>query len=98
MFSSGQVIEILQRQKSRLHDFGVTEVGLFGSFADNTASEQSDIDVLIDFTENSETYSNLLAVCELLENSFRNKKVDVVTKKGLSPFLRDGILSSVRYV
>ncbi len=98
MLSSSRVIETLQHQKLRLRDFGVTELGLFGSFADDTASERSDIDVLIDFSATKETYSNFIAVCELLENSFKGTRVDVVTKKGLSPFLRDTILNSVRYV
>lgn len=81
-----------------MRDFGVSEIGLFGSFADGTASEQSDIDVLIDFSPQNETYQNFLDACELLEQSFNGKTVDVVTKNGLSPFFRDVILNSVRYV
>ncbi len=98
MLTSTQVIKELQRQKPLLHNLGVTEVGLFGSFAEGKASEQSDIDVLIDFAPQNETYQNFLDACELLENSFKGIKVDVVTKKGLSPFLQDIILNSVRYV
>ncbi len=98
MLSSAQVIRTLQQQKPLLTAYGVSELGLFGSFADDSASEKSDIDILIDFSANKETYQNFINACELLENSFKGIKVDVVTKKGLSPFLRNPILNSVRYI
>ncbi|MCF8460519.1 MAG: nucleotidyltransferase domain-containing protein [Flavobacteriales bacterium] len=98
MLSSAQVIKTLQQQKPLLTAYGVSELGLFGSFADGSASEKSDIDILIDFSANNETYQNFINACELLENSFKGIRVDVVTKKGLSPFLCNPILNSVRYV
>ena len=45
-----------------------------------------------------ETYSNFLLACEILEKLFDRLKVDIVTLKGLSPFIGQQILKEVEYV
>jgi len=92
------VISSLKQIKPQLHSFGVSNVGLFGSVVKSTANEQSDIDILLDFEPQKETYLNYLASCELLENLFGNERLDIVTKNGLSPHIGKYILSEVEYV
>lgn len=65
---------------------GVSQVGLFGSYARNAPSDKSDIDILVDFEPGMETFDNYMAVYDLLEQLFRDARVDVVTKNGLSPY------------
>jgi len=92
---------ILSTLKSKRADFsaiGIREVGLFGSYARNEQTEQSDIDILIDFDPEKETFDNYMAVYELLEKLFINIKVEVVTKNGLSPYIGPKILNEVQYV
>ncbi|MCF8256453.1 MAG: nucleotidyltransferase domain-containing protein [Flavobacteriales bacterium] len=98
MLRTEHIIRQLTDRKAQLREAGVTEVGLFGSSLKNERHEGSDVDVLIDFAETEETYGNFLKACEILEAAFKGVRVDIVTKKGLSPFLRNAILSSVRYV
>lgn len=36
-----------------------------------------------------------MAVCEMLENLFKRQKLDIVTVKGLSPYIGQQILNEV---
>jgi predicted nucleotidyltransferase len=36
--------------------------------------------------------------CQLLEDNFKHYKLDVVTRKGLSPYIGQAILREVEYV
>jgi len=98
MLRTEHIIKQLTECKALLREAGVTEVGLFGSSLKGMKQEGSDVDVLIDFADSEETYDNFLKACEILDAAFKGVRVDIVTKKGLSPFLRDAILNSVRYV
>ena len=93
------VIKKLQsvKQQLMLHH-GVVKLGVFGSTVRETAGRNSDVDILVDFEADRETYSNFISVCELLEKLFTHRKVDVVTFKGLSPFIGKSILNEVEYV
>ena len=56
------------------------------------------VDILLDFSTGQETYPNFLNACQILENGFKRYKLDVVTRKGLSPYIGQSILSEVEYV
>lgn len=93
------VIHKLSSLKDTLvKQYGITKMGLFGSTVRGENTENSDIDILIDFREGEATYHNFLGVCDLLENLFNKAKVDIVTLKGLSPFIGKNILKEVEYV
>lgn len=92
------VIKRLQSLKSQLRLVGVIRLGLFGSTVRGENTAKSDIDILLDFNAEQETYPNFLDACQILENSFRRNKLDVVTLKGLSPYIGQTILSEVEYV
>lgn len=93
------VIKRLNLLKQQLFQHcGVVTLGLFGSTVRGEATKHSDIDILIDFDTDKETFSNFMAVCDLLEESFGKHKIDVVTRKGLSPFMGKSILEEVEYV
>lgn len=92
------VLQILTELKTPLSQFGVTKLGLFGSTVRDENKPDSDIDVLIDFLPEQETFQNFMTVCEILEKSFNQDKLDIVTIKGLSPFVGQQILKEVEYV
>jgi predicted nucleotidyltransferase len=64
----------------------------------NEQTPSSDIDILIDFHPEKETFQNYMAVCDMLEDLFKRHKIDIVTVKGLSPYIGQQILSEVEYV
>lgn len=98
MNSKDCIISTLKGQKPELLKYGVRNIGLFGSYSRQEQSDTSDVDILVDFDPGHETFDNLMAIYDLLEKSFNNVKIDVVTKNGLSPHIGPKILSEVLYV
>ena len=92
------VLKRLQNLKGCLGEVGVTRLGLFGSTVRGENTNRSDIDILLDFGAGRETYMNFLAACRILEDNFKRNKVDVVTYKGLSPYIGETIMKEVVYV
>ncbi len=84
--------------KGALAEYGVSRVGLFGSSVRGEATGSSDIDILVDFDRDRETYRNFMAACDLLESGLQGQRVDVVTAGGLSPYIGPHILKEVVYV
>jgi predicted nucleotidyltransferase len=82
-----RALELLSEHRSVLSErFGVTQLALFGSTARNTATKDSDIDILVAFDgpANSKRY---FGVQFYLEDLF-GCNVDLVTEKALRPELR----------
>lgn len=98
MLTKEDILTILKTNKIKLANLGIRQVGLFGSYARNEQSGNSDIDLLVDFESDKENFDNLMAVYELFESLFKSKKVEVVTKNGLSPHIGPNILNEVQYV
>ena len=76
--------------------FGVSKIGLFGSFVDNRQTEKSDIDFLVEFEEGKKTFDNYMELKYFFEEIF-HRKIDLVTPKSIKPFLKDSILKTVQY-
>ena len=98
MLSKSAIQQMLRSSKPRLSQMGVSKIGLFGSAGRDEMTENSDIDILVDFESDKETYLNYIAACELLESIFEKEKVEIVSLKGLSPFIGPHILNEVEYV
>ncbi len=75
--------------------FFVKRIGYFGSFATGDQTENSDIDVLVEFSQ--PLGWEFFDLSDLLEKELE-RKIDLVSIKALKPQLRDDILSQVRYV
>ncbi|OYX27886.1 MAG: DNA polymerase subunit beta [Flavobacteriales bacterium 32-35-8] len=92
------ILKTLKSNKPKLTKLGIRHVGLFGSYIRNEQSSDSDIDLLIDFEPEKENFDNFMAVYDLFESMFKNEKIEVVTKNGLSPYIGPKILKEVQYV
>ncbi len=66
-------------------DFGISYLGLFGSQARGDAREDSDVDILVEFKE-TPGLIEFIRTKQRLEQIL-NKKVDLVTRRGLSKHL-----------
>ncbi len=97
MIQRAEILSKLKLSKSELIKFGVVRIGLFGSVIREESNRESDVDILIDFNADSETYENYINTCSFLENIFKGSKLDIVTTKGLSPFIGPYILKEVEY-
>ncbi|MFC1790620.1 nucleotidyltransferase family protein [Patescibacteria group bacterium] len=96
MMDKNQVIGKISAQKAFLADkYSVKEIGVFGSVARGEQKADSDIDVLVDFKKPIGLFDYVR-----LENylsGFLGAKVDLVTKTGLKPAIKDEILSQTIY-
>ena len=92
------VLNRLSALKMPLMTVGVSQLGLFGSTVRGENTRNSDIDILIDFNAGQETYLNFIGACNILQDAFGKIKLDIVTKKGLSPYIGETILKEVEYV
>lgn len=98
MTTKEYILTTIKTYKPQLSKFGIKEIGLFGSYLRDEQSEKSDIDILIDFEPDKENFDNYMAVYDLFEKLFRNEKIEIVTKNGLSPYIGPRILNEVMYV
>jgi len=98
MTTKENILKTLRAHKLEVSKFGVSDIGLFGSYLRNEQSVRSDIDLLIDFEPDKENFDNFMAVYDILENLFKNEKIEVVTKNGLSKHIGPNILNNVLYV
>jgi len=79
------VISILKKNKKIIEkEYSVEKIGVFGSHAKGVQTESSDIDILVEFKK--PTYDNFINLAFYLENLY-GKKIDLVTVKGLSPYI-----------
>ncbi|PZX59281.1 hypothetical protein LV84_01311 [Algoriphagus ratkowskyi] len=92
------ILEKLRLNKPLLSKLGIREVGLFGSYLRNENTISSDIDLLVDFDPEKETFDNFMAAYDLFESIFKNQKIEVVTTNGLSEHIGSNILREVQYV
>jgi predicted nucleotidyltransferase len=88
--------EILSKQ-NLIQDFckkyGITYLGVFGSFARGEEKGSSDIDILVKFNHSGGLLEFIRIENEL--SSLLKRKVDLVTEKALHHLLRDKILKEV---
>ncbi len=97
MTNKEYILSAIKQHKVKLEGFGVSKIGLFGSYLRGEQSKKSDIDILVEFEEDKETFDNYMSVYDIIENIFSNEKVDIVTKNGLSPYIGPRILKEVMY-
>ena len=84
-----KIKEIIREHKEILKEYRVKSVALFGSYVRNEQKEDSDIDFLVEFEE--DTYHNFINLIFSLEELFK-KEVTVVSKEDLSPYIQPYVL------
>ena len=98
MTSKNTILSVIRAHKPKLASFGVNRIGLFGSYVRNEQQPDSDIDLLVDFEPEKETFDNFMNLYNYIEELFGNEKIEIVTFVGLSPYIGKHILKEVNYV
>ncbi len=97
MKSLRTVREIIVKNKSVIAErFNVKVIGVFGSYVRGAQQKNSDIDILVGFSETPDFFE-FLRLEEFL-NKLLGVKVDLVTRKALKPMLKNEILKEVIYI
>jgi hypothetical protein len=90
--------EIIQDRKEQIlalaAKYGASNIRIFGSVANGTADENSDIDFLVDL-EKDRSLFDLGGLLMDLQELF-NRKVDVVTENGLHWYIKKQILNEAK--
>lgn len=91
-----EIKDILTEAKAKLQvDFGVISLELFGSYSRNEQTENSDLDILVDFSE--EKYPSLISFIGI-QQDLEDKlglKVDLISKNGIKPRYQKYILKDI---
>ena len=97
MISTNEVIRLLKKFKAESAlKYGITSLGLFGSFARNQQRETSDVDVFVTLKESD--FFVLQRIKEELENLVHNK-IDVVNyRESLRNSFKQNILNDAIYI
>lgn len=96
MITKSEIIDTLKKIKPFLsQEYAVKEIGLFGSFSDNSFTDESDIDILVEL-ENPIGWK-FFTLEKYLENIF-NRKIDLVTPNALKEPMKEQIFSQIMYV
>ena len=98
MVLTSQIISYLSSNKERYkRDFHLTKIGLFGSYARGEQTDKSDIDLIVEFEEETE---NLYLLKQTLKREIQSQfqlPVDICREKYIKPVFKKQILSEVRY-
>ena len=93
---SNTILEFLDKNTGQIKKYGVKQIGLFGSFATGRNTNNSDIDILVEFEAGEKTFDNYMDLKFFLEDKLK-RKVDLVIEKNIKPELKKEILRTVKY-
>lgn len=88
--------KILKTHEKDLSNLGANTLAIFGSIARNEGRKRSDVDILIEFDAKKGLFG-FVHLKDYLE-AILNCDVDLVTKKGLHPCLKERILNESRKI
>jgi len=84
-----KIISILVRQKAK-------RIAIFGSYARDEAKPESDVDILVEFSERK-SLLDLVGIEQELSEAL-GVKADLLTEKSISPYLIDRIKSEMKVI
>jgi predicted nucleotidyltransferase len=91
-----EVVTKLQQVKPYLQqEYAVKTVGLFGSFADGTYTDNSDVDIMVEFER--PVGWQFFTLEKYLEKAL-NRKIDLVTANAVKEQLKPFIINQVQYI
>jgi hypothetical protein len=97
MNSIVEIKNTLNKNKSFIFEkYHVERLGIFGSYIRGEQTDDSDIDILVEFKKDGKDFFNYLRLKKFLEQNF-DKKVDLVMKEAIKLKLKKIILDEVQY-
>lgn len=77
--------------------YGISHIGVFGSQVTGNAYQGSDIDILVTFLEEKETFDNYMDLKFFLEEKFGNT-VDLVIEDSIKARIKERIIHETVFV
>ena len=92
-----QILAFLRDHKEELQTrFGVTRLGLVGSYARDEAGAESDVDIVVNL-QSANTFRSFFGLLHFLQDNLQIP-VDLATEASLKPQVKESILKDIRYV
>lgn len=99
MKTKSDILEFLSRNRKYFRDrFHIVKIGLFGSFSRNEQHATSDIDLVVEFEENT---PNLYRLKQEMKEFIKHEiglDVDLAREKYIKPRYKESILKDTHYV
>ena len=93
-----EVVQYLNKNRIYLHDrFGITSIGIFGSFVRGEQTPYSDIDMVIEMEKSKKNIHIFLQLKRFIEKEI-GRKVDIGFEHSLKPAIREKIKEHIIYV
>lgn len=86
-----ELIECINNYADHLRSYDIYTISIFGSFLRGDQTDNSDIDLIVEFHQGKKNYRNFFNTYELLER-ITNRKIELITSSSLKPFIRKKIL------
>jgi uncharacterized protein len=90
--------QIAQIKPKLQNNYHITELGIFGSYVRGEQTEDSDVDILVEFDPNFRFGLMTYGQIEGFISDTLGKKVDLVMKEALKPYIGKRILQEVVYL
>lgn len=99
MTQKQEILTYLVNNKELFYEqFNVIKIGIFGSFARNEQTENSDIDIIIEMPRGTDDiFEKKLQLKEMLKNHF-HREIDICRERAIKPLFREMILKDAIYV
>ena len=95
--SIDELIGYLRTRKPFLRErFGVTRIGVFGSFARGDHTVQSDIDLVVEIDKSKKNIPTFFQLRRLLEKEL-SRQVDLGFENSLKPVVRESVKGKIIY-
>ncbi len=99
MKTRDQIFEFLAENKKLFRDrFHIVRLGLFGSYARGDQNSHSDIDLLVEFEENTQDLYDLKLQLKDFFNDKLGIEIDICREKYIKPRIKKSILKETVYV
>ena len=99
MINQTQILNYLSENKQGISQkYHLTKLGIFGSYARNEQSPNSDLDLLIEFKENTPDLTDKKKFLQEEIQAAFNLRVDICREKYIKSIFRQQILNDAIYV
>lgn len=90
------IFKLFKQHKEQLKNHCVKKIGLFGSVLKGVNTNESDIDLIVEFEVGKKNYDNFIELAFFLEKLLQ-RKVDLLTIDALSPYMKPKILKEAYF-
>jgi uncharacterized protein len=99
VITKNQILSFLKSNKVYFYSsFNISKIGIFGSYATGKQTENSDLDILVEFKSGTENlYETKRKIREYIESNL-NIKVDICREKYIKSIFKEKILNDATFI